>query len=162
MDAEQLVSLVRRGAVKGTKLDAAGKRWGYNTIINVNIVFCTLVSLWKRRRKPCSVAMAEQATHPSSVITSSPFPPLFTSINDAALPTSHIQSLCGSLVMILSFIISSKLRKIRHRLILGLAINDLIQSLTVRLDLGILPRHDVAPAVASRHSVEQCIRSVLY
>ncbi|KAK9894173.1 hypothetical protein P389DRAFT_191156 [Cystobasidium minutum MCA 4210] len=40
-------------------------------------------------------------------------------------------SFVGSLVMIVPFILFHQLRKIRHRLILGMAVNDLLQSITV-------------------------------
>merc|ERR1712093_174338 len=50
-------------------------------------------------------------------------------------------SLVGALVMIVPFFVTSRLRKVRHRLILGLAVNDLIQAMVVlipsiRIDLG--------------------------
>jgi hypothetical protein len=41
------------------------------------------------------------------------------------------QSLVGSLVMIIPFFLSHQLRKTRHRLILGLAINDFVQAVIV-------------------------------
>ena len=41
------------------------------------------------------------------------------------------QSLVGALVMIIPFFVSKHLRKVRHRMILGLAINDLVQAITV-------------------------------
>jgi hypothetical protein len=41
------------------------------------------------------------------------------------------QSFAGSLIMIIPFILSKQLRKIRHRLILGMAVNDALQALAV-------------------------------
>lgn len=84
-------------------LDAAGRAWGIDAVLTINLVTCSLVS------------KCMQAEPTGRVLISVP-------------PN---KSFVGSLVMIIPFFLSTNLRKVRHRMILGLAINDLVQAVTV-------------------------------
>ena len=81
-------------------LDAAGKAWGIDAVITINIVTCSLVGGRM-------------------------------SVRFRVLTLRNLQSLVGALVMIIPFFVSKHLRKVRHRMILGLAVNDLVQAVTV-------------------------------
>lgn len=83
-------------------LDSASKRWGIKTTLNVNLIVCSLVRSG-----------------------------LFRVREYFCLKHTSSQSIAGSLVMIVPFLLSKQLRKIRHRLILGMAVNDLLQAASV-------------------------------
>ena len=97
------MSIVARAAASGQPgLDNASRALEYSTVTTVNLVCCSLV------RVRTNVAPAYILMH------------------------SHLsQSLVGSLVMIVPFFFSNSLRKIRHKIILGLGVNDFLQAVTV-------------------------------